>query len=70
MHAREVRQLAKDLVCGMEVDEQKAAAKVEYEGTPRPSFGGKPAKVLILPFFQRYLRPAQSFTHDVIPPDL
>jgi YHS domain-containing protein len=30
---KEVRGMARDPVCGMEVDEQQAAATAEYEGT-------------------------------------
>ena len=30
---KEVRDMARDPVCGMEVDEQQAAATAEYEGT-------------------------------------
>jgi len=29
---KEVVEMAKDLVCGMEVEEKKAAAKAEYKG--------------------------------------
>ena len=31
-HGKEVTKMAKDLVCGMEVDEKTAAAKSEYMG--------------------------------------
>jgi YHS domain-containing protein len=32
LRRREVKKMAKDLVCGMEVDEKKAAAEKKYQG--------------------------------------
>ena len=55
--------MAKDLVCGMTVDEKKAAAKSEYNGKPY-YFCAKGCKVAFDKDPEKYIKsPGKSMSH-------
>lgn len=54
--------MAKDPVCGMEVDEKKAAARVEYKGQTY-YFCSSGCKIAFEKDPEKYLRPKEDKPH-------